>query len=135
MWVKPSLEYRRESLTDAAMTLFRLSGKMTGTRECYDFLDEARKFLHDGGRLLLIDVSAVERVTSPGVGILAALHTTATRANARIALLAVPDSLAKLLKIVLLWDLLPHYATLQEALAADMTRHAERPPHPGNAAQ
>jgi len=129
MGVKPSLEFRREPSGDPATAVFRLSGKMTGTRECYEFLDAAREFIHDQGRLVILDLSGLERMSSPGVGILAAIYTTATCAHAGLALIAVPEPLRKLLKILLLWDLLPHYASLEEALAADRGKPAgNRPP-------
>ena len=117
MWNQPTLEYKRESLGEGA-AIFHLSGKLTGTRESYKFLDEVRKFLHDGGRKVLLDLAHVDRITSPGVGTIAAIYTAATRANARIALVAVPDTVRTVLKIVLLWDLLPHFETKEEALSA-----------------
>ncbi|MBP6875751.1 MAG: STAS domain-containing protein [Candidatus Eisenbacteria bacterium] len=127
MWNKPTLEYKQEPLGDASGAMFRPSGKLIGTRESYDFLDSVRKFLHEGGRTVLIDLSGVDRVTSPGVGILAALYTTAIRANARIALVAVPEAVRSLLKVVLLWDLLPHYETKEEALNAKDAPGTDRP--------
>jgi len=117
MWNQPTLEYKQESLGEGA-AIFHLSGKLTGTRESYEFLDEARKFLHGGGRKVLLDLAHVDRITSPGVGTLAAIYTAATRANARLALIAVPNTVRTVLKIVLLWDLLPHFETKEEAMSA-----------------
>jgi stage II sporulation protein AA (anti-sigma F factor antagonist) len=113
-----SMEVQREHHADADAMVFHLSGKMTGTRECYEFLDDLRDEVHAGSKNIVLDLKAVERISSPGIGILAACYTSVTRAGGRLCIVAVPEPVIALLKIVCLWDVLPRYASEQEALTA-----------------
>jgi anti-anti-sigma factor len=115
---RPSLEVQRESHGDPAVVVFRLSGKMTGTHESYEFLEDVRTEIRSGVRAVLLNLEKVERMSSPGIGILAACYTSVTRAGSRMGIVAVPEHVAALLRIVCLWDMLPRYATEGEALAA-----------------
>jgi anti-anti-sigma factor len=112
-----SLEVRREPQRDPNVVVYRLSGKMTGTQECYEFLDDVREAVHSGRKAVVFHLEGIERISSPGIGILAACYTSVTRAGGRMCIVSVPEPVASLLKIVCLWDMLPRYANEQEALA------------------
>lgn len=115
---RPSLRVRREESGDTHALVFRLEGKVTGTPECYEFLEEVRDAVRAGCRTVILDLERVEKMSSPGIGILAACYTSATRAQGRLGLVAVPEPVAVMLRIVCLWDLLPRFASSREALAA-----------------
>ncbi len=120
---RPSLEVKQERPDGLDAVIFRLVGKVTGTPECYEFLEEVRDAIHAGRRVILLDLERVDKMSSPGIGILAACYTSATHAGSRLGLVAVPEPVAALLRIVCLWDLLPRYATREEALTAMAQPH------------
>lgn len=113
-----SMEVQRDQRRDPEAMVFRLSGKMTGTQECYEFLDDVRDAVHGGNPNIVLSLANVEKISSPGIGILAACYTSVTRVGGRLCIVAVPDHVATLLKIVCLWEVLPRYASESEALAA-----------------
>ncbi len=113
---RTNLEVQRERRQDPNIVIFRLSGKMIGTKECYEFLEDVRDEVHAGHRIIVLNLEGLTKVSSPGIGILAACYTSVTNARGRICIVAVPDPVASMLKIVCLWDLLPRYATEREAL-------------------
>lgn len=115
---RPSLEVTQERPGDLDAVIFRLAGKVTGTPECYAFLEGVRDEIHAGRKVILLDLERVTKMSSPGIGILAACYTSATHAGGRLGLVAVPEPVAVLLRIVCLWDLLPRYVNRQEALTA-----------------
>ena len=115
---RPSLQVTRDEPGDPRAVIFRLAGKVTGTRECYEFLEDVRDAIRAGRTMVVLNLERVEKMSSPGIGILAACYTSAVRADSRLGLVAVPEPVAVLLQIVRLWDLLPRYASEQEALTA-----------------
>jgi len=108
------LDYERVAQPEPEIVIYRLSGKMLGTKECYQFLENVRDDVHAGRARVMINLGKVERLSSAGVGILAACYTSVTNARGRVCLIDVPEAVRTLLKIVLLWDLLPHFATEEE---------------------
>jgi anti-anti-sigma factor len=110
----PTLEFERIERPVLGGVIYRLQGKLIGTRECYELLESVRDDVHDGVTPVAIDLSAVERVTSPGIGILAACYTSLKRANGRLVLLATPPHVRSLLELVRLWPLVEHAETEQD---------------------
>ncbi len=110
------LEWETVETGSEDMVLFRLRGRLTGTKESYDFLEDVRDAVRDGRINVVINAEKLERVSSPGVGVIAACFTSVMNAKGSLALTQVSKQLQTLLEIVCLWDLLGHYASEDEAL-------------------
>ena len=74
--------------TDAAtgVRVYALSGVLTDSEETYSFLASAREQMTADPRPLLLDLRGIGHVTSTGVGIVAALYKSASKADRAIAL-------------------------------------------------
>lgn len=94
--------------------LYRLSGKLIGTKEGYEFLETVRGDVQDGVRLVGLDLSRLERVTSPGIGIIAACYTSLMNAKGRLILVATPRPVRSLLELVCLWPCVEHVETEED---------------------
>jgi anti-anti-sigma regulatory factor len=109
-----SLEVERIERPVLGGVIYRLSGKLVGTPEGYEFLENVRDDVRDGVTLIALDLEAVERVTSPGIGILAACFTSLKKANGRFILVATPEPVRALMELVCLWPLVEHVASVRD---------------------
>jgi anti-anti-sigma factor len=96
--------------------VFRLAGKLTGTKECYEFLEDVREDVRAGHLSIVLNVEKIDQVSSPGIGIIAACYTSTTNAGGSMAVVGAPQRVRTLLEVVCLWDLLAHYDTEEQAL-------------------
>ncbi len=98
--------------------VFRLSGKLTGTKECYEFLEDAREAINAGHRHIVVNLEKITHVSSPGIGIIAACYTSAQNAKGSLAVVEVPTRVRTLLEIVCLWKLVGGHISEESALQA-----------------
>ncbi len=117
-WLRGKLEISRTEHKDPKTVVYALSGPLTDTRECYELLDDVRGELKNGYLTIVLDLGKIARVTSSGIGLLAACFTSAKNAGGRMCLASVPEKTKILLELVQLWDIIGHYASQDEALAA-----------------
>ena len=113
-WKK--LEARWVERDDPAVTVYHLSGTLTGSSESYAFLDELRKRVRKGHTRVVLNLEAVEAMTSEGVGILAAGYTSVMNATGRMCLAQVPERSRVLLGVVGLLAVIGECATEEEAV-------------------
>ena len=118
MWLRGKMEIERSVCEDPRAVVYHLSGVLTDTKECYDFLEDVRKEIREGYLNVVLDLGKIPHVTSAGVGLLAACFTSAKNAGGRFCVVEVPERARVLLELVRLWDAIEHYATEEEALAA-----------------
>ena len=111
---KLKVEQARPERSDAVV--FRLSGKLTDTKESYAFLEQVRGEIRKGVSLVLLNLEGIEYLSSAGVGILAACYTSAKNAGGRMAIAAASEGARKILEIVCLWEALKRYPSEEEAL-------------------
>ncbi len=121
MTPRPSLTIDRVPHPESGAVIFRLAGKLTGTKECYTFLDALRDDVHDGNTNIILNLEKVSHISSPGVGIVAACYTSVSNTQGRLAIVGAPSRVKTLLKIVCLWDLLGHHENETEALSSATT--------------
>ena len=86
---KHSLEVKAEQ-RDAATCVYRLSGVLYGTVEAYAFQEQTRQKVSEGVRKIVLDLGAVERIDSSGIGILVTVAFSTHRAGGAIVLASVP---------------------------------------------
>ena len=112
------LQVERQVHEDPRAVVFRLDGKLTGTKDSYEFLEDVRDEIHAGQPCLILNLGQVSRITSPGVGILAACFTSVKNAGGRLCIVETPDAARTLLEVVCLWQMIEHYDSEEEALKA-----------------
>ena len=96
--------------------IYRLSGRLTDTKESYAFLEEVRGEIKQGISFVLLNLEGIEYLSSAGVGILAACYTSAKNAGGRFGVAAASEGARKILEIVCLWDALERFASEDDAL-------------------
>jgi anti-anti-sigma factor len=98
------------------VVVHRLKGTFTDIQPAYRLLDEVRQDLRDGQLRAVFDLSGITRLTSAGVGIIAACFTSIRGANGVLVLAAVPRACETVLSLVGLTTLLPLAANEEEAV-------------------
>lgn len=112
---RPCIEVERVEHQDPKAVVYRLSGRLLGSTECYEFLEDVRDAVRSGCPRVILNLEKVNRAASAGIGILAACYTSVTNADGRMCVVAVPKSLRTLMKLVCLWDLLEKCDTEADA--------------------
>jgi len=117
-WLRGKLAIERSEHEDPKAVVYHLAGPLTDTHECYELLDDVRREIAAGFRVMILDLQGVRRVTSSGIGLLAACYTSAANAGGRLLITGVPERARILLQLVHLWEHLDHFATVEDALAS-----------------
>jgi anti-anti-sigma factor len=86
--------------------VFTMGGKLIGRPECYEFLEDARDDIQAGYVHVILDMEKLVRINSTGVGILAALFTSARQKDGQIYIVNVVESVQRLLELAQLWPFL-----------------------------
>lgn len=92
------------------------SGFLGGHAECYDFLEKIRMKIGDGMKRIVVDLADVDKVNSTGIGILAALLTSARNAEADIRFAGMSDHMWNIVCVVGLGRVIRNYPGVTEAL-------------------
>jgi anti-anti-sigma factor len=108
----------RDDQAAPGILVYRLKGLLTNAPETYEFLEELRQRLREESPRAVLDLHGLERITSGGVGIIAACFTSAVNAEGKLALAAVPKPIEAILNIVCLLQVVPSFATEAQAIAA-----------------
>jgi anti-anti-sigma factor len=110
-----NLEVRDES-RDEQTWIYTLSGNLFGSSQGYDFQEAVRQKIGSGVKKIVIDLAAVERIDSCGVGILVATMWSASQAGAGLVLAALSPTVEKVLSIAMLLDHIDHADSVEDAL-------------------
>lgn len=97
--------------------VFRLHGPLGSDHEAYRFLDDLRDAAQAGQNRIVVNLAGVTRLSSPGVGIIAAAFTSVKQAGGSLTLAAIPRDCEAVLGIVGMMAILPHAATEIDAVA------------------
>ncbi len=114
--VKNTLEAQSESIDDSTCVI-TLSGNLFGTSRGYELQNEVREKISGGSTRIVLDLAAVDRIDSSGIGILMTMMWSASQAGGRFVLASIPPRVEKVLGIVMLLDHIDHAGSVQEALA------------------
>jgi anti-anti-sigma factor len=118
--VKPSHELHVERVVDpkGAHVVYRLSGALGETQASYGFLEEIRRDVATLPPKIVLNLQRVERMTSPGVGVIAACYTSAHNAGKELLLAAVSKVHLRVLEVAGLTAVIPVRGSEAEAVAA-----------------
>ncbi len=97
---------------------FHLKGVLTSCPEAYAFLDDLRDRAHARPGPIILDLSGVDRITSAGVGVVAACHTSAVNAGGKVLLVCLGPQVRTVLDVVRLLTVIEHHTNQTEALQA-----------------
>jgi anti-anti-sigma factor len=85
--------------TSAEQTII-LKGRMLGTPECYELLETIRDGVRDGLSRVVMDMKQVDMINSAGVGIIAAIITSANNQGGQLVLVGLQDRCRQVLEIM-----------------------------------
>ncbi len=96
--------------------IFSLKGKLLGGPEATDFNEAVRKYLNEGKKNIVIDLSGVTYVNSTGMGMLIRNYTTVANAGGKLKLASINERMRGLLSITKLNQIFEIYDTVDEAV-------------------
>jgi anti-anti-sigma factor len=102
--------------TDRHAVVCTLTGKLIGKAASYAFLDDVRQRIERGCIHVIVDLAAVDRIDSTGVGILASIYTSAHRRDGRVFVVKADARARDVLSIMRLMDFLETAETADAAL-------------------
>jgi len=119
LW-KP-LKYERAEDRATGALIFRVEGALTETPESYAFLEEVRGELQTQARPIVLNLARVDAMTSSGVGVIAAIYTSAVSRGVRVGVTQMTPRVKALFKLIHLHLLVSEYESEAEALAGITT--------------
>jgi anti-sigma B factor antagonist len=114
----PAFSYERVEYDGPVVLVFRLTGKLHGSPNAFEFLEDVRDDVRAGHRNVVIDLGGLTQMNSAGVGVIAACYTSLLNAKGTLAVSGVNDRLRMLMEVVCLWDMIAHHETEAEAVAS-----------------
>jgi anti-sigma B factor antagonist len=99
-----------------SVTVLDLSGKITLGEDGNLLKDKLHSLLHQGKKLVLLNLGEVSYVDSAGLGALVSAYTTVTREGGSLKLVSVTKKLQDLLSITKLLTVFDTYDSEDEAL-------------------
>lgn len=90
------------------VTIYSAHGQLNGRDACFDWLEQVRKNIQAGQKLIVINLSDVPRVDSTGIGIIAAAHVSATNGGGKVCLTGLSKPLWTLFESTWLLRVIPH---------------------------
>ncbi|MEZ4386860.1 MAG: STAS domain-containing protein [Candidatus Krumholzibacteriia bacterium] len=109
---RPSLTVSLEPVATRSAQVMTLSGKLLGTPEAYEFLEETRERIQAGRSNVYLEMSRVEMINSSGAGILAAITMSARRQGGKLVLVALQDRCRRILEFMCLQQVVVFADTL-----------------------
>lgn len=116
IWKKLNWEHLEPS--NPGVTLFRVHGGLSGSPDCYAFLEAVRASMTDDVKHVVVNLTDVDRINSIGVGILCACYTSIKNDGGMLYLVGVQERNSDVMRAVGLWDQLPHFPTEQDVVIA-----------------
>lgn len=113
--LKKKLEVRDETRGDQTR-VYTLAGSLYGSPAGYGFQESVRKDVASGVKRIVVDLAAIERIDSSGIGILVATMWSASQAGAGLALASISPKVEKVLSIAMLLDHIEHADSVDAAV-------------------
>jgi len=96
--------------------IFELKGKLLGGSEASEFNEVIRKFIDQGEKNIVIDLSGISYVNSTGVGMLIRNYTTVVNSGGKLILAAINDRMQGLLSVTKLNQIFEIFDSTEEAV-------------------
>jgi anti-sigma B factor antagonist len=98
--------------------VIELKGNVLGGPEANEYSDTIKKFLAEGKKNIVIDLSEVKFMNSSGLGMLIAGLTTVNKEAGKLKLANVEEKIQSLLVITKLVTIFESYPSVEEAIAS-----------------
>jgi len=98
------------------VVILELKGKIMGGPDAQEFHDTLKKYIADGYKKFLLDLSKVDWMNSSGLGILISGLTTVKNAGGELKLARVSEKIESLLMITKLITVFETYSSVEDAL-------------------
>ncbi len=95
--------------------VYRLGGSFTDCQEAYGLLERVREDTKAGAKTVALNLTKTERITSGGIGMIAACFTSLQDSGGRLLLIGIHERYHPLFHAVGLWSALEHHATEEDA--------------------
>ena len=105
------------SETDNAV-IIKLEGEIMLGYEANDFHEAVRGSIEKNKKNIVVDMSAVKLISSWGIGILMYGYTTATNAEIKFKLAAVPQNISETFQKIKVDSIFKQFNSVEEALKA-----------------
>jgi len=96
--------------------VFTLKGKLLGGPGASEFNNTIRKYLNEGKKNIIVDLSGVSYVNSSGMGMLIRNYTTVINSGGKLKLAAINEKMRGLLSITKLNRIFEIYNSVNEAV-------------------
>lgn len=113
-WDKFTAE--RSELAGTGVTVFRLAGVLTNSRESYEFLDHVQNETRKKPMRVVLSLGGLDHVTSAGLGIIAACFTSITRSGGKMCLAGAEGRVRVILNVMRMLEVIENAATEEEAI-------------------
>jgi anti-anti-sigma factor len=107
LW-KPLTVVSAEDPVSGALIL-RLAGALTDSPESYAVLERVRTELQKQPRTIVLNLERVDAVTSSGIGVIAAAHSSAVSRGAKVCVTSLSPRVKALFHLVHLHTLIPEF--------------------------
>lgn len=114
--LKSKLEMSTQA-RDKATYVYSLTGDLLGSHEGYSFQEDVRSKVHSGAKNIILDLGAVTRIDSSGIGILVAIMFSVSNAGGRLVMAGLTPRVKSALGIAMLLDRIEQAETAEAALA------------------
>ncbi len=98
--------------------IFSIKGKLLGGSETNDFNETIRKYLKEGKKNIVVDLSGVSYVNSTGMGMLIRNYTTVANEGGKLKLAEINERMRGLLSITKLNQIFEIYDSVDEAVGS-----------------
>ncbi len=113
-----SFRGERAPAADGKVTVYRPRGKLSGQKECFAWLEDVRRDIHEGHTHLVLNCRDLERVDSTGIGIIASIHVSCTKAGGALYLTGLSSTTRVLFETTWLLKVMKNVDGEEEAIRA-----------------
>ncbi len=96
--------------------IYEVAGNLRGHPDCYSFLDDVRNSITEGTEKVIVDLSAVDKLDSAGVGILASIVSSTENAGAALRFSGLSEKTERPIIMVGLMRVMKVSPTVEDAL-------------------
>lgn len=112
------MEWQAAVDAGTGIRVYRLAGVLTDSRDAATLIDLVRSELQSDPRSILLDLTGVELLTSAGVGMVAAIYTSAHNAVRPLAIAGLNPRTRQILQVVRMLQFIRAFDDAPKALAA-----------------
>ena len=103
---------------EGSLTIVEIQGNMVGGPSADEFRQYMVELIEGGARKIILDLSRVRYVASPGAGMIIGTHTTLKNRGGVLKLVVATERVKNLVNLIQLYRILEVYETVEEAIVS-----------------